>query len=422
MLVGFVLYTIGLVALLTTFLPFSPLTIDLVNLSRESQLAIWRHRNKLWTVAGVCWLAACGVGLAAIVKDSGNGSALVLTTVASACLMAFMFWTGYVPFVMTPPDEARHLDGHAAKGLVPDDEIVLGVSFDGAACAYRRDQIARPHYFKDTIAGKDFIVSYCILCNSATAFETRLDGNALDLRCLTAFNNNIIYIDADSGNVIQQLDARVIDGPAKGDQLTMLPVTMSRWDDWSDLHPHTQLYDAPARKLRDRLVALMLEILIPISKLSKRSQPWHRIRGRLDERLAAMSFVLGVEVGEDAIAYALDDVREQSVIEDSVGNSALVLFHDKTRDVAQVFNRHVDDKELHFRVCSQFGSVAEDIETGSKWDVTGRATDGTYQGKQLTALPHFNKLFWFSWALFKPNTRVYSFDSPNNVAGETALS
>jgi hypothetical protein len=35
-----------------------------------------------------------------------------------------------------------------------------------------------------------------------------------------------------------------------------------------------------------------------------------------------MSFVLGVEVGENAIAYALDDVRMQSVNDDYV---ALIL-------------------------------------------------------------------------------------------------
>ncbi|MFT4581967.1 MAG: hypothetical protein ACI915_000471 [Gammaproteobacteria bacterium] len=65
-----------------------------------------------------------------------------------------------------------------------------------------------------------------------------------------------------------------------------------------------------------------------------------------------MSFVLGVEVGENAIAYALDDVRMQSVNEDYVGANALVLIHDKTRDVAQGFNRRLDDEQLHFRVDS----------------------------------------------------------------------
>ena len=55
MLTGLALYLAGLVALLTTYLPFSPLTIDWVNLRRENQLAIHRRRHSLWIFGGLCW-------------------------------------------------------------------------------------------------------------------------------------------------------------------------------------------------------------------------------------------------------------------------------------------------------------------------------------------------------------------------------
>jgi len=43
---------------------------------------------------------------------------------------------------------------------------------------------------------------------------------------------------------------------------------------------------------------------------------------------------------------------------------------------------------------------------GSQWDITGTATDGNYASQSLQGVPHYNKIFWFSWALFKQNTRV----------------
>jgi hypothetical protein len=50
--------------------------------------------------------------------------------------------------------------------------------------------------------------------------------------------------------------------------------------------------------------------------------------------------------------------------------------------------------------------VFRDKETGSEWDILGRAVSGTLQGAQLTELPAINH-FWFSWAAFRPETRVY---------------
>ena len=49
---------------------------------------------------------------------------------------------------------------------------------------------------------------------------------------------------------------------------------------------------------------------------------------------------------------------------------------------------------------------ARDRETGSRWDITGRAVGGPLSGKQLTPLVHGNH-FWFAWAVFQPESRVY---------------
>ena len=52
------------------------------------------------------------------------------------------------------------------------------------------------------------------------------------------------------------------------------------------------------------------------------------------------------------------------------------------------------------------GVIARDVETDTSWDVTGAARGGGLADRALTPLPHYNKLFWLSWALFKPGTRI----------------
>ena len=71
-----------------------------------------------------------------------------------------------------------------------------------------------------------------------------------------------------------------------------------------------------------------------------------------------------------------------------------------------VYNRNVDETVLTFR---WDGANFRDIETNSKWALTGQAIEGTLQGRQLEPISHDNTL-WFAWAAFKPETRIYQLD------------
>ena len=47
-----------------------------------------------------------------------------------------------------------------------------------------------------------------------------------------------------------------------------------------------------------------------------------------------------------------------------------------------------------------------DEQTGTAWTVLGRALEGPLAGKQLAPVVNVNH-FWFSWAAFRPETRVF---------------
>ena len=47
-----------------------------------------------------------------------------------------------------------------------------------------------------------------------------------------------------------------------------------------------------------------------------------------------------------------------------------------------------------------------DAETGSTWDLLGRAIGGEMKGIQLEQVPAHNA-YWFAWATFWQNTGVY---------------
>lgn len=400
-----ILYAVAMVTILTIFLPFSPMTIDIVNLSRDMQLKIYLNRRILWVITTLCFAALLARAVMGIADPVWLKTALI-----SIGMMAFMFWSGYVPYVMTPPANPKVLTSAEADEVISEDEVIIGLTHGGEVRAYSRDTIARPHFYSDTVAGTSLTVSYCILCNSGMAFKNELKGRPLNLSCVTAFNNNIIYRDAESGNYIQQLDGKVILGPDKGEQLDLLPTIMTSWGEWKKLYPQTKLYYAPAKTLRDKMVAVMLGMMIPIHKLAARSKPWHRIQGKLDTRLPAMSFVYGVELNGDTCAYPTSLLKDRPVYNDTVGGEPIVVLYDKERDIGAVFSRSVGDSVLDFELASgdaaASGAIAIDKQTGSQWDITGAAIGGSHAGKSLDAIAHYNKIFWFSWALFKDGTKV----------------
>ena len=425
-----VFYGVGLVVILLIYMPFSPMLIDILMLPRGVQLGIYRYRHVLWAIVTLCWVivlvrALGGVGeptgwSASIVGalkgvTVGWGPALVgtgdpvwlKTVVITALVAIFMFWSGYVPYVMTPPRRPAILDVAEAAKVIDDDEIVLGVVENGEAHAYLRNAISRPHFFRDSVGGTPFTVSYCILCNSAMAFKSELNGKPMNLKCVTAYNNNIIYHDPETRNYIQQLDGAVFHGPDKGAVLKSHPVVQATWGEWKKLYPGTKYYHAPSATLRDKMVDGMLQMLIPINKLSKRKKPWHRIRGKLDTRLPAMSYVYALEVGDECKGYPESLLRETPVINDSVGGQPIVVMYNAGHDVGGIFARELDGRLLTFTAIPGPGeAVARDNETGTLWDVTGRAIEGALAGTTLQGVPHYNKLFWFSWPLFKPGTKL----------------
>ena len=61
-----ILYAVGLLTILTIFLPFSPMTIDLLMLPRAAQITIYRYRRLLWALGILCFgllTARAGLGL-----------------------------------------------------------------------------------------------------------------------------------------------------------------------------------------------------------------------------------------------------------------------------------------------------------------------------------------------------------------------
>ncbi len=126
----------------------------------------------------------------------------------------------------------------------------------------------------------------------------------------------------------------------------------------------------------------------------------------------------GQALNEEAVAYPYDVLQEVHVVNDTVGGIPIVvLWAPGTASAldagsvaggddigaATTFSRELDGHTLTFVLK---GDRIVDEQSGSEWDVLGKAVSGPQEGSQLAPVVSVNH-FWFSWAAFKPETHIY---------------
>lgn len=142
-------------------------------------------------------------------------------------------------------------------------------------------------------------------------------------------------------------------------------------------------------------------------------------RTLIDGRLSPKVRILGLVIGDEAVAYPFPSLVAQPVVNDEVGGEPIVvLWTDETASglggptvaggeivgAANAFSRRLDGQTLTFQATDD--GRMRDRETGSTWSFEGVADDGELEGQRLELLVA-DSPFWFAWAVFRPDTRVW---------------
>jgi hypothetical protein len=156
-----------------------------------------------------------------------------------------------------------------------------------------------------------------------------------------------------------------------------------------------------------------VELPDKVNEDSRKSRP-----AKVDDRLPAEAFVLGVSHGKQARAYPQDTLSKAGLIREEVdGQPWVVLWYAPTRTAAAYLPVASPVKKdggkprpvtLTMDEKAKTGmSPFVDKETGSRWDIAGRAVEGELKGWTLTWLDG-TQVKWFAWSAEYPATSVYS--------------
>ncbi|HAV76526.1 MAG TPA: hypothetical protein DCX53_04140 [Anaerolineae bacterium] len=292
-------------------------------------------------------------------------------------------------------------------------EPVISIEVDGQARAYPLQILMWHEIVNDTLNGEPLTVTFCPLCNTAIAFKRSVNGQVLDFGTTGRLRfSNLIMYDRQTESWWQQATGDAIVGELLGTQLEYYPATIVSWESFKAEYPDGDVLSRDTGHGRNygRNPYFGYDDINNTPFLYKGTPT--------PNQLTAVARVLTIDLNGETVAYPYTVLEEVHVVNDTVGGEDVVVFWQagvaSALDSSEVatgrdvgtgasFLRNVEDQALTFMYD---GTVIKDEETNSTWSIFGEAIDGELKGTQLSPVISINH-FWFSWAAFKPETRIY---------------
>ena len=311
-----------------------------------------------------------------------------------------------------PIDQPTFVAPAAATAWLADNEPVVIYEENGDARAYPLQILIWHEIVNDTVGGRPVTVTFCPLCNTAIAFDRRLDGVTYDFGTTGNLRrSDLVMWDRQTESWWQQITGEAIVGDLVGARLTPVPAAIQSFAAFRAAFPGGQVLSRETGFRRD----YGRNPYVGYDDVS--SSPF-LYAGPSAGRLPPMARVVTVALNGEAAAYSFAQLEQRGVAQDRVGGVPVVILYQKgtasaldagriagSRDIgaAGVFEPAVEGRALTFR---SDGGRLLDQETGSEWDALGRAVAGPLAGQRLQPVVHANH-FWFAMAAFYPNVRIW---------------
>jgi hypothetical protein len=271
-----------------------------------------------------------------------------------------------------------------SENTLNDSSIVVAVSSQGESKAYPIRYIQYHHQVRDTIAGKEIMVTYCNVCRTGRVFEPFVDGKSEKFRLVGMDHFNAMFEDQTTKSWWRQATGDAITGPLKGKALPEFESTQLTLGRFFSLHPFGKVMQAeePSKESYDSLgrfeKGLSKSNLTRTDSLSWKDKSW----------------VVGIEINGKSKAYDWIQLKQSMIIHDNIDSTPIVIAIASDQQSFVAFKRNRED-EFVIRNDSL-------VTPQGNYDFAGRGVDGN----NLQPVKSYQE-FWHSWKQFHPETEVY---------------
>ncbi len=281
--------------------------------------------------------------------------------------------------------------------FLDDDDLVVGI-WDGTHYTAYPQSILDWH---EIVNEAGFAISYCPLTGSAIHFTK--ENTSFGVSGLL-YNSNLIMYDRKTGSYWPQMFLKSAAGAQQGNAFELQPLLETTWKTWKSLFPESRVVNANTGYSRNYN-------LYPYGSYKScnsatcRDYIYFPVQNT-DNRLPAKERVLTFISNEKVMAYPITMFVTPTVLRETMGEQTFTFIFSATEDIAIGF-----ETDLTFSISDWYpdsGSLfLTDSETGSTWNLLGKAVDGSLTGEQLNAAQGFIA-YWFAAAAYFPEIQIYN--------------
>ncbi len=298
----------------------------------------------------------------------------------------------------------------AAK-WVSSNEPVLVVEYANEVRAYPLQILIWHELVNDQIGDLPVLISFCPLCNSAIAFDRRIDGEVYTFGVSGMLRNNcLVMFDRQTDSLWMQLTSEAIVGTLTGERLEIVSSQGVPFDAFMKNFPDGNVLSKQTGHSRPYGVS-------PYAGYESANGTMFPVGFKKPIPVAPKERLVTISIDGKTKAYPFPVLRRSKVTAGRIKKKRFVIFFDPSavttmgaEQVAEskkvgavgVFSPELDGKELKFR--HKRGKIV-DKDTGSTWNLFGMATEGALTGRRLDPVEH-GVYYAFAWLVFNPDTEV----------------
>ena len=282
-------------------------------------------------------------------------------------------------------DNPKLIEAKDADYLLGTD-LVFGVAINGDVRAYPLRIMGWHEMFNEVIGGVPVALAYCTLCGSGILFETAIDGREKPLIFGSSgflYRSNKLMFDRETNSLWNQFTGEPVGGPLvdEGIKLKIRPVAITSWERWKAQNPDTKVLSVETGHFRDYGSGVVYKEYFSSPDLMFPTIV------RDESVLKRKDYVFGIREFGAAKAWALEAFRKEPVINDTVGQTKVVLVGDADTRTVRAYQRN--DQTF---TQGENGTLSG---PGGAWSVEEGLLKGP-SGEKLARVPgHIS--YWFAW-------------------------
>jgi hypothetical protein len=281
-----------------------------------------------------------------------------------------------------------------SENQIDSNRLVIGVSVGNEARAYPISLLGYHHLVEDSISGQPILVTYCTVCRTGRVFSPQVNGIKQAFRLVGMDHFNAMIEDERTGSWWRQATGEAVAGKEKGKRLTEIMSEQTTLAEWQRHHPNSLVMQSdPAYK-----------DVYPQTFEYENGNSRNSLTGTNPKSWQDKSWVVGIELDGNAIAFDWNALAKQKLIQYPAGGKMVLLALAKDGKSFYAYTVGKNNQALRLS--------GDTIWSGEyPFSIAGKALYDTTDLQKISAYQEF----WHSWKTFHPDTRIWP---DGNIGGE----